>query len=380
MARPKKEVKVRGVYEREKGSDYWWIRFATAEGKERREPVGSKSDAIKLYQKRKTEVLSGVKLPETKRSGTALPTFAKIADHGLAWFKANKRDGTLPYRVAALKQEFGEIRADKIRPVDIYEYLNHEDKEFAPGTKNKHLTAMNMIYREARKAGLLPIGLLNPCRGVEYLKEPEGVIRWLTIEEEKAILAQIRFRKYEYYADHFLIAVLTGMRKGEQFTLEWPEVDLDRARVRLSMTKNGDPRIVELSPRALECFTRLWDARDKRTTDRDAVFVSDHRDLAYKDPRMWFNAIIDDLTLLDDKWSNVTWHVLRHTFCSRLVQAGEPIRSVQKLAGHKTLKMTERYAHLAPANTANALIALDSFTDPVSKKAVKKEGNLIQIA
>lgn len=331
MARPRKDTKVRGVYEKIKGSDVWWIHFTDCDGKRRREMAGTKGAAIDLYRKRKTEALAGIKLPERKNS--KIPTFGEIADHGLAWFKANKRDKVLPYRVAALKEEFGDIRADKIRPVDIYEYLNHEDKEFSPGTKNKHLTAMNMIYREARKAAKIPALLLNPCRGVEYLKEPEGRIPYLTTEEELQILREIKYRKYVDYADHYLIGVLTGMRKGEQFGLAWPEVDLDRARVKLSMTKNGDPRIVDLSPRALECFIRLWDARGKRKTDQDAVFVSDHQSLAYKDPRMWFNAICEDLKLED-----VTWHVLRHTFISRLVMSGKPLTLVQKLAGHKTLR------------------------------------------
>jgi integrase len=373
MARPKIEKKVRGVYEKVKGSGVWWIQYFTAEGERRREQVGRKSDAIDLYMKRKSDDRAGIKLPEKKKSAT--PTFAVIADHGLAWFQREHRDGTLPYRVDALKEEFGNMPADKIRPVDINEYLNDEDKDYSPATKNKHLTAMNMIYREAVKADLLPEDFINPCRRVGYRKEPVGRIRHLSIEEENRILREIKYRNYEYYADHYLIGVLTGMRRGEQFSLAWRDVDLDRARVMLDRTKNGDPRIVELSPRALECFIRLWDARDKRKTDQDAVFVSDHRDLAYKDPRMWFGAICADLKLED-----VTWHILRHTFVSRLVMSGKPLTLVQKLAGHKTLRMTERYAHLAPAMTESALLDLDSFKDPVSRKTVEKKGNLIKMA
>lgn len=345
MARAKK-VKVRGVFERPKGSDVWWIRFYDAEGKERRETVGSKGDAIALYQKRKSEARAGIKLPEKNKAKATTPTFAEIADHGLAWSKREKRDYVTDiYRVKTLKEEFGDMLADAIRPVDINAYLTDEDREWAKATQNKHLTTMNMIYREAQNSELIP-KTLNPCRGVEYRKELPSRIRYLRDHEEESILKQIKYRKYEGYADHYLIAVHTGMRRGEQFGLDWRDVDLDHKIVTLDETKNGDPRIVKLNEVALACFERLWEARQKRKTEKDAVFVSSKYHVRYKDARMWFGAICEDLKLTD-----VTWHILRHTFISRLVIAGVPMKAVQQFAGHKSIKQTEKYSHLAPELT-----------------------------
>ncbi|MGC1294166.1 MAG: hypothetical protein WA869_03925 [Alloacidobacterium sp.] len=62
----KTPAKVRGVYERDRGSGVWWIRFAE-DGKVRREKVGRRSDAVALYQKRKADVRAGIKLPSTLR-------------------------------------------------------------------------------------------------------------------------------------------------------------------------------------------------------------------------------------------------------------------------------------------------------------------------
>src|SRR5882757_2614767 len=59
--------------------------------------------------------------------------------------------------------------------------------------------------------------------------------------------------------------------------------------------------------------------------------------------RSWFDRCVEDAGIVD-----FTWHCLRHTFISRLVMKGVDLRTVQELAGHKTISMTVRYAHLAP--------------------------------
>ena len=83
------ERKLRGIYAREPGSSIWWIRYADAMGRIRREKAGTKGAAIKLYQKRKTEVLQGKKLPENLRA--PLVGFAELTKDALAYSKAHKR-------------------------------------------------------------------------------------------------------------------------------------------------------------------------------------------------------------------------------------------------------------------------------------------------
>jgi site-specific recombinase XerD len=59
----------------------------------------------------------------------------------------------------------------------------------------------------------------------------------------------------------------------------------------------------------------------------------------------------------------VTWHILRHTYCSRLVMAGVDLKTAQELMGHKTLAMTARYAHLSPGHLKTAIQKLDRVSD-----------------
>jgi len=60
----------------------------------------------------------------------------------------------------------------------------------------------------------------------------------------------------------------------------------------------------------------------------------------------------------------IGWHVLRHTFASHLVMRGVPLVVVQKLMGHSSIGVTQRYAHLAPQIVRDAVLILDRPAQP----------------
>src|ERR1700730_3630913 len=82
-------VSQRGFFEKEPGSGVCWIRYFDQFGKKRREEAGSKSVAIKLYGKRKQQVLEGKKLPENFRKPSI--KFSQLLDDALAYSKRIKR-------------------------------------------------------------------------------------------------------------------------------------------------------------------------------------------------------------------------------------------------------------------------------------------------
>src|SRR4051794_19575699 len=82
-------MKHRGVFEKEPGSGVWWVRYALASGRQRREKVGTKSAAIAFYRKQKTAVLEGKKLPEKVRQPPV--SFEEIAKAALTYSEAHKR-------------------------------------------------------------------------------------------------------------------------------------------------------------------------------------------------------------------------------------------------------------------------------------------------
>ncbi len=141
------------------------------------------------------------------------------------------------------------------------------------------------------------------------------------------------------------ISLHTGMRAAEQFGLEWSQVDFERRILTLHKTKNGTTRHIPLNATALAALAALRKGDDPR------VFPSArNEDEGLRGARGWFNSALEDAGVRD-----YTWHCNRHTFASRLVMAGVDIRTVGELLGHKSLSMTMRYSHLAPAHNAAAV-------------------------
>ena len=118
--RERETVKARGVYEKFPGSGVWWIRYADAKGRIRREKAGTRSNALTLYRKRKTEALQGKKLPESLRTPSV--SFAQIARDTLEYSRTTKvREA---YRIDRWHMEtilgwFRGKSAEELNPQDI---------------------------------------------------------------------------------------------------------------------------------------------------------------------------------------------------------------------------------------------------------------------
>ena len=101
----------RGIFEKLPGSGAWWIRYVDAQGRYRREKVGTWGNADKLLTKRRNEALQGKKLPETLRQRVV--PFGEIADDALTYSRKNKRSWRDDEsRMKRLKEWFGSREAD----------------------------------------------------------------------------------------------------------------------------------------------------------------------------------------------------------------------------------------------------------------------------
>ena len=346
-------IKQRGVFEKFPGSGVWWVRYADTMGRIRREKAGNKSTALNLYRKRKTESLQRKKLPENLRTPTV--SFAELAHDTLVYSKSHKityQDDLLrmPWLVAA----FRERSADSITPLDLEHHLNHiaEERSWAPASMNRYRALMSLVFRLGIENGKLKE---NPVRLVKHRLVNNVRMRWLGGEEEARLRAVIEAR-YPEHIPELDLALNTGLRLSEMYGLTWQNVNLRSRVLTVRRSKNGEMRHVPVNATAAAAF---WELRKRG--DGGSSVVLNLKGLPLSDPRHWFEPAIRLAKIRD-----FSWHCLRHTFASRLVMAGVDLRTVQELLGHKSIAMTVRYSHLAPAHT---LAAVERLTDAYPARA-----------
>lgn len=340
--------KIRGVFEKVPSSNIWWIQYFDASGRRRREKAGRKSDAITLLNKRKTEKLQRKKLPENLRAKPI--TFAELADDAIEHSRAENGERStqeLTLKFETLRSVFGTRVAEEIGKQEIVRWLvtNAAERNWAPATKNRWQAAISLAFRVGIENEKIE---KNPAARIGRSRENNGRVRWLSDEEEVTLRKAIEHLSPQH-VPAFDLSVHTGMRAGEQFSLQWPQVDWDRRVLVLPHTKNGRSRNVPLNAVAMRALQRLKKRHDEIKPDSPWVhFNSDNDKL--RSHRDWFEPALQESGLVD-----YSWHCNRHTFASRLVMAGVDLRTVGELLGHRTPSMTWRYSHLAPAHQQRAV-------------------------
>ena len=354
---------VRGVFEHPLGSCIWWINYYV-EGQRHREKVGRRSDALALYSKRKNDARAGIKLPDSLKRKRAV-LFEDLAADAMVYSKTHKRShrGDI-CNLNSLLPVFGKMQAKDITPKEISSYFATRT-DLKPASLNRYRSTMSMIFAEGIRNCRVQD---NPARLVRLRKEVNARLRFLTYEEE-ALIRRIILKRCPQHEPAFTIALETGMRLSEQHNLEWPDVHFDRRQIQLVQTKNGFSRVVILSEEALTALKACQARRNPATSN---VFLTRYgRPL--QNPKAWFNPVMKNAVAENGALTDVTWHTFRHTFISRLVMAGVDVRTVQDLAGHKSIQMTMRYAHLSPDHKLEAVDRLSAYRNEQIRRNVDLE-------
>lgn len=343
-------AKERGVYEYPIGSGIWWCQYFD-HGKRRRERAGTKTDAGKLYRKRRTELLSGDKLPELRRKKV---TLGDLADLALAYAREhNKSVRDYVTKAKLLKEAIGARIADEIGPEEIADWI--KSRQVTDGTFNRYRAFVSLCYKEGMRLGKVKT---NTARLIRQRSEPKGRKRFLSRDEYADLLKAITDSGH---AEEFRVSVLSGMRLTEQFTVEWAQIDFDRNEINLVETKNGEDRTVMMNS---EVKAILMARKARVMPKRKDVVFPGNTSGGRVDTRTWFNPALKVAEIED-----YVWHCNRHTFCSWLAIAGVPLKTIQELAGHKTIAITAQYAHLCP----------DHKRSEVEKMLMAPQSNVISI-
>lgn len=367
MARKRGDGK-RGVYWDAQKEGYV-VHYHDQFGIRRREFVGnSESRASSIAKKRRQTVkelrLTGATDPSSKP--TERPTLLDVMKDVLKESKATKRSWRDDVRYALYWGEaFPDRRLDEITTADVQEWRQRrlagekvaeaaDDRAVEPATINRAVAFLRRVYNVAIEAQLCEN---NPAR-VKKLQENNSRTRFLSLENEAALRKPFPAAKW-----HFVkLAIETGLRKEEQMTLRWENVDFSTATITIERSKHGEKRHVPMSDAVAEILRQR-----QKTVKGPWVYPNDDGTghvAIHSHVRKVFESAVKDAELGD-----FVWHDLRHTFASRLVMAGVELRTVADLLGHKTLAMVMRYSHLAPEHRLNAVQRMSTMFNPTPKKA-----------
>lgn len=359
--RPKTQPSpTRGIFQKVPGGA-WWIRYTDGDKRYRRERVGSYNAARQLLEKRHTEATQRVKLPENFRTWI---TFAEIAQDAIAYItKHYSRPADDLCRLRLLMDHITG-RADAIPRGKFLSVINTlaTEKKWSQATKNHYLNLLSLTFRLAVENEKLKD---NPLRGLRRKKGNE-IVRFLTLEEETKLRAVIRSKpEWAEHEPELDLAIHTGLRRGSMYLdLVWENVDLVGCTLTIPRTKNGDPITLPLNQdamRAMKVFRARGDGTGRvvRNAAGETLNVNAH----------WFVPAVRAA-----KIKPFRWHDCRHTFASRLRQAGVPLGNIAELLGHKGLAMTLRYSHLAISNLHEAVsrIAISTTVAPEPKMETRE--------
>ena len=296
-----------------------------------------------------------------------------------------------PYMTTHFKSAAEQLR--RIRS-DFKDYLNKPMTDFhrvmieglrrkwiksgkQPTTINRDIQRLGSVLTQAVRAGVLD---RHPLKDLVKMKtDRAGRVRYLSAAEEAALRDTLTAREERMRAerirmntwrierhlqplserkgeliDHLkplvLLALNTGMRRGELFSLKWAQVNFDSKilTVIAATAKSGQTRRVPLNAEAIDVLIK-WRERNSPCSSDDYVFPGSGG---------------ARLTHINTSWRGVAraaqlsgfnFHDLRHTFASKLVQAGVDLNTVRELLGHSEISMTLRYSHLAPDGLAKAV-------------------------
>jgi integrase len=262
----------------------------------------------------------------------------------LAWSRENKRSRRNDVsRAKVLLEHFRGKTFAQISPLSVEKFKSERRKstvEFKkkPGrtrslaSVNRELELLSRIFTLAIQRKLVD---KNPCNEVRKFDLDNRRRRYLLDEEEPPLLAACTGR-LEHLRPLIVVAVGTGMRRGDQLSLRKTQVDFQRDVVWVPNAKTGNEYAVPMSPEVREVMLEAV----RRNPESEYVFANLATGEPYIDLKKGFAAACAAAGI-----RGLRWHDLRHTFGTRLAEGGCSEATISELMGHTDPKTTRRYTH-----------------------------------
>jgi len=340
MAKAKSKSRINfgygAIYQRKtkKGKIRWYIDYKDAYGKRIQRVARSaisKEEATLALQKE-------VSLAFDRRYGTSrrkepihFEDFVELYMNNYAKPKKKSWRSDSSYLNAHAVPFFKGSLLSEIRIEMIEKYIGSRLKEKAQKSSiNRELACLRKLFNKAIDWDYIQE---NPVSRVKFFSEKNNFKeRVLTQDEEERLMQECP----PYLIPIIIMALQTGMRKGEILGLTWNDINLEKREICIKHSKNGKIRYIPIND---ILFPRLLRMKNKKS-ESEFVFLNANTGKPLTDVKKSFKS-----ACVRSNISNLRFHDLRHTFASRLVEQGVDLITVKDLLGHSSVRITERYTH-----------------------------------
>jgi len=311
----------------------WWMSFKDQHGRRLRRSTTSTSrtEALAILASMATKVREGKFFDIRQKDKVKFKDLlAQVREHEQKMGRGSYHDFYKSY-FNNMEAFFGDVYLDEITPKRVEEYQFHRSAEASKATANRSLAVLKKVFNLGIRWDLTT---LNPVKKVDFFKVPRGRIRFLSRQEQEALLRACN----GHLLDVVTVALRTGMRRGELLGVRKKDVDFSGNFIYLEKTKSGAHRQIPILSEVRAILTRLAFG-----VEEEALLFRNRTGEPLRDLRTPFKRA---LSLAGIK--GFRFHDLRHTFASDMVMAGVDIFTVSKLLGHASVQTTMIYAHLSP--------------------------------
>jgi len=242
------------------------------------------------------------------------------------------------YIINALIRYWGEI---EVCHIDVPKVLTIRDELLARqrsgDTINKYFNAISKIIQMLQNEWSLPLN--NPIKGIKRMPANPGRTKRINGLIEKTLIQAAQNTSPRLLRHILELSLETGMRRSELMGLNWIDIDLEKRRIYLHVTKNGEPRQVPLTQKAVAILKEIPKDNPNKVYPVSLCWLRRHfekvRERAKED---WQHSG-------ENPFKDFRYHDLRHEALSRLSDAGLNVIELAHISGHKTLSMLKRYTH-----------------------------------
>jgi len=312
-----------------------------------RRTYAKKADAVDAHRK----YLGGDDTPggTSNRTKPTKLTLGDMFEHTVAtvWEDRNKKG---PPKAAQwiLDNYWGWDRdAETVTAMDITNFkLWLKDHGNSGPTINRKISALSMMFKECMKVGKIStMPYMSRESGDDTRRE-----RVLSRGEEEKLMSFVSHVFGIEWGRYLKVLLETGMRVAEGVRLCWGQVDLEHGSIRLLITKSGKPRSVPITKKCRAVLESM-----EVGTKKDRVFPTINPNRLNKTIWKAVRAHMNDYD------ADFVPHCLRHTRCTRLIEAGVDIDTVREWMGHASIMTTMRYVTFNEEKYGRALEKLEEF-------------------